>query len=158
MSSARVAAKGCLTGTTMLIGAVVVIALVVLAGWRVGWWFTDQNVTRRARITQNQYNTQEATRNAHLVQNNYNTQEGYLSAISNDVANLDGIVVQEPGSPNQAALRSQAEAVAGQACLEANLLTGSVPTPASMQTWIKTNCQAGALSPTSDIRTGGNGL
>jgi hypothetical protein len=142
MSSVRAGLKGCLTGTTMLIGAGVVIVAVVLVGWNVGWWFTAQNVNRRAHITQNQYNTQE----------------GYLSAISNDVANLDGIVAQEPGSPNQAALRAQAEAVAGQACLEANLLTGSVPVPASMATWIKTNCQAGALSPTSSVRTGGNGL
>ena len=141
MSEFRAAAKGCLTGTTMLIGAVVIVA-VVLIGWQVGWWFTAQNVTRRAHITQNQYNTQE----------------GYISAISNDVANLDGIVAQEPGSADQAALRAQAVAVGDQACLEASYLTGSVPPPASMKTWINRNCEAGALSPTSNIRNGGNGL
>jgi hypothetical protein len=116
------------------------IAALVIGGWRAGWWFASQNSTRQA----------------HLVQNNYNTQEGYISAISNDVATIDGLIAQEPGAPNAAQIRVQVLGVGNQACLEASYLTGSVPVPASMKAWIAANCSAGAVSPASPLRTGGN--
>lgn len=116
-----------------------VLALVLLAGlWQAGWIFSNANTTR----------------NAHQVQNNYNTQEGYISAIGNDVAQIDGIVAQIPAASDRAALRSQAIAVGDQACLEASYLTGSVPVPASMKSWIAANCSAGAVSPSSPLMKG----
>lgn len=110
-----------------------------IAGWQLNWWFANHN----------------ATRQAHLVQNNYNTQEGYLQAIGNDVASLDGLVAQEGSNPaDAAALRAQAIGVGDQACLEASYLTGSVPVPSSMKSWINANCSAGAVSITSPLRNG----
>jgi hypothetical protein len=103
------------------------------------WWFANHN----------------ATRQAHLVQNNYNTQEGYLAAISNDVATIDGLTVQAGSDPaDSAALKSQAIGVGDQACLEASYLTGSVPVPASMKSWININCSAGSVSLTSPLMKG----
>jgi hypothetical protein len=89
------------------------------------------------------------------VQNNYNTQEGYLAAISNDVATIDGLTVQAGSDPaDSAALKSQAIGVGDQACLEASYLTGSVPVPASMKSWININCSAGSVSLTSPLMKG----
>jgi len=120
--------------------ALAIGAAVVLGGWRAHWWFAGQNSTRQA----------------HLVQNNYNTQEGYITAITNDVSQLDGVVAQEPGAPNQADLRTEAIGIGNQACLEASYLTGSVPLQPSMKAWIAANCDAGAVSLASPIRKGGN--
>jgi len=111
---------------------------VTLIGWQANWWFANQ----------------DSTRQAHLVQNNYNTQEGYISAIGNDVAQLDGVIAQEGGSPDAAALRAQAIGIGNQACLESSYLTGSVGVPASMQSWIGANCSAGAVSPSSPLMNG----
>lgn len=137
---------GVIRGTWRWFPAAVVVTVAVLllgggitlVGWQANWWFASHNVTRQA----------------HLVQNNYATQEGYLSAISNDVAQLDGVIAEESGSPDAAALRAQAIGIGNQACLEASYLTGSVPVPAEMQAWINGNCDAGAVSLTSPIRTG----
>ena len=118
--------------------ALALVAALVVASWRAHWWFANQNTTRQA----------------HLVQNNYNTQEGYISAISSDVAQLDGVIAQEPGAPDPASLRAQAIAIGNQACLEAGYLTGSVPVPASMKGWIGGNCSAGAVSPASPLMKG----
>jgi hypothetical protein len=96
------------------------------------------------------------TRQAHVVQNNYATQEGYITAITNDVASLDGVIAEESGSPDAAALRAQAIGIGNQACLEASYLTGSVPLVPSVRSWIAANCSAGAVSLASPIRTGGN--
>jgi hypothetical protein len=128
-----------------LVAVIAIVALIViggivnLIGWQVGWWYQTQNVTRQA----------------HLVQNNFATQEGYISAISNDVANLDGVVAQEGGNPpNLQALRVEALGIGNQACLEASYLTGSVPLQPTMATWIKVNCSAGTVSLTSPLRNG----
>jgi hypothetical protein len=110
----------------------------ILIGWRVGWWFTAQDVTRQARV----------------VQNNYATQEGYISAITDDVAQLDGVIASEPGAADASALRAQAIGIGNQACLEASYLTGSVPVTPTMKSWISGNCYAGAVSLTSPLRNG----
>jgi hypothetical protein len=121
-----------------------VLALVLITGavvgmWQAGWIFTNAN----------------ATRQAHLVQNNYNTQEGYIAAIGGDVAQIDGVIAQIPSAgSSKAADLAEALGIGNQACQEASLLTGSVPAPASMRSWIAANCSAGAVSPASPIRTG----
>jgi hypothetical protein len=121
--------------------AVAVAALataVVLGGWQAGWWFTQQNTTRQA----------------HVVQNSYNTQEGYLTALGNDVSQIDKLVAAEPGAPNAAQIHVEILGIGSQACETALLLTGSVLVPVQVKAWIRANCMAGAVSPGSSLENG----
>lgn len=128
---------------------IVGVVLAVMAIWNLGWFAANAANTRAYQLHQKQVDQQ-----AHLAQGNYGTQEGYITAISNDVAAVDSEIVQIPGAPNAAVLKVAALGYAQQACQEANLLTGSVPVPASMQSWIKANCSAGSVSLDSPIRNG----
>jgi hypothetical protein len=113
-----------------------VIAVLIVGGWRAGWWFAGQN----------------ANRQAHIIRQGYSNQQTLREQITAQIANVDTITVQiaqAAGNASEvAALKSQRIAVVNIVCGDAVQVTGD-PLAASQRTWIKTNCQAGVIRPGS---------
>lgn len=106
--------------------ACLVIAGLIFGAWKLGWIFTQANVSQQAKV----------------IQNSYNTQEGYQTQIINDIAGVNG-----------AADSAQAISDGNQACAEAlQLHPQSVAVPASISSWVSDNCAAGSVSATSPLR------
>lgn len=105
---------GKLIGAGLL--AVVVLAGLILGGWQAGWWFTQQNVNRRA----------------HVYRQSYEAQQTLRDEITQHLSDWQGIKVQ-----------SQSLAVADMICGEAAKVTGD-PLPADQAAWVAANCQYGS--------------
>jgi hypothetical protein len=123
--------------------AVLVIAAIVLVGWQVGWWFSNQNVNRQAHQTQNGYSNQ-TTLHQQVTQN--------IATVTSLTTQID-----QAGSAQQAAdLKAQRAAVAGTACEEASEVSSADPLPVGQQQWASANCSAGVVSPNSPLYQAGN--
>ena len=145
-------------------GAVLAVALVI-GMWQGGVWFsnkadaTAQSLQLKHLQRQKALDIQSASNQAAAAQGNYGTQEGYITQITNDMAAVASDIAsyQSYLAPGQGYYLDEAEYAAGQACQQATLLTGSVPEPAGMSSWLKVNCSGGALALDSPIRTGKDG-
>jgi hypothetical protein len=129
------------SGTAL--GALAVVALVVLGGWRAGWWFAGQN----------------ANRQAHIIREGYSNQQTLREQITQQIANVDSIGVQIAQSAGDqaevSALESQRIAVVNIACGDAAEVTGD-PLPSSQARWVRSNCSAGVIRPGSKLDQTGN--
>ena len=118
------------------IGALVLAAGLILGGWAAGWWFTAQNATRQAELTQNGYANQTTLR----------------QQVTSQLAQVDTITTQiaEAGSDASlvTALKAQRMSIAGIACSDAAQISGT-PLPAQQAQWVSTNCADGTVSPQS---------
>lgn len=125
------------------IAVVVVIALVVLGGWRAHWWFAGQN----------------ANRQAHIIRNGYSNQQTLREEITRQISNVDDVTVQiaqSTGNTDEVqALDGQRIAIVNIVCQDAAEVTGD-PLPAGQQIWVSSNCQAGVIRPGSKYDTTGN--
>jgi hypothetical protein len=130
---------------TVVLGcvAVLVVAAIVLVGWQVGWWFSNQNVNRQAQQTQNGYSNQ-TTLHQQVTQN--------IATITSLTSQIDGTA----NAQQAADLKAQRAAVAGTACEDASEVSSADPLPASQRQWASANCSDGALSPNSSLYEGGN--
>jgi hypothetical protein len=118
------------------IGALALTAGLILGGWRAGWWFTAQNATRQAQLTQSGYANQSTLR-AQVTQL-------YATLASEDVQ-----IAQASGDPSMVTeLKSERAATAGQVCADAAQVSGT-PLPAQQAEWVSVNCANGTLSPSS---------
>ena len=98
-----------------LLGLALLLAL-ILGGWRLGWWFTEQNVNRQA----------------HVTQEGYANQQGQLAALDNDLTTITGIDVQLRTSPAAAEeTRPRPSATASTSQPEASASSAPVASPAS---------------------------
>jgi hypothetical protein len=115
------------------LGGLVFLAAVIVGGWQLGWWFTAQNTTRQAELTQNGYSNQTTLR----------------QQITAQLATVDQITTQIAAHPALApSLRAQRMGVAGIVCGDAAEITGS-PLPAQQAQWAAANCSDGVVSPSS---------
>ncbi len=117
------------------VGALVVLAVLILTGWQAGWWFSGQN----------------ATREAHLIRNGYSNQQTLREQITAQIANADTLTTQIAATHDRnliAALTAQRASIAGIACQDAAGVTGD-PLPAQQAQWVTANCAAGAVRPGS---------
>lgn len=118
--------------------AVVVVALIVVVGWQIGWWFSAQNATRQAEITQNGYSNQTTLRQQ-------------VTAKLADVTSITTQLAEPDITPDQAAaLKAQRAAIAAIACSDAAQITGP-PLPAGQAQWVAANCSDGSVSPSSTL-------
>lgn len=111
-----------------------IAVVVVFGGWWIGWWFKGQNVNREA----------------HLFRNSYANQQTLRDQITQNVGNVLAISTQitEANKGTKATLRAQRYAVAQIVCQDADQVAGD-PLPADQQTFVKANCEAGNVSPSS---------
>jgi hypothetical protein len=110
------------------------VAVLVVAGWRAGWWFRDQDANRQAELTQNGVSNQSSLRQQMEAQ------------ISNGYQ-LTSQIAATPDAGERQALKAQRAAITGIACSDAAQII--TPLGPSEQQWVSTNCQAGAIRPGS---------
>ena len=101
-------------GATVL--AALVVAGIVLGGWQAGWWFTNQNVNRRA----------------HMYRHSYEAQQTLRDQITKNLADWQEIKVP-----------SQQLAVADMICANAAKISGD-PLPSDQADWVATHCELGS--------------
>lgn len=106
--------------------AFVLVCVLVVVGWQVGWWFKNQNVNRQALIFQNSYGTQSAL----------------IGELNQEIQQFDGIQVQvaspqTPGS-EKSALVSQEQGIINQACPQVGQISIRVPT--NIRSWANVYC------------------
>lgn len=118
---------------------------VIVGGWRLNWWFSNQN----------------ATRQAHQIRNGYANQQTLREQITQQIGNVDaeGVsIAQSAGDQGEvSALQSQRIATVNIACQDASQVTGD-PLPVQQAQWVTANCLAGVIRPGSqyDNTNGGN--
>lgn len=118
------------------IGALVLIAGLILGGWAAGWWFTAQNTTRQAELTQNGYSNQTTLRQQ--VTSNFAT-----------LTSIDVQIAQAAGDPSMITeLKTERAATGDTICADAAQVTGT-PLPQQQAAWVSANCANGTLSPQS---------
>ena len=115
--------------------SIVLIALVVLAGWQIGWWFNNQNTNRSNE----------------LIHNGYAFQTSLKGDITQNIANVYQINAQVAGaSGNEVdALKAQRLAVLNIVCSDAIQVNNSIPLDPSQAQFIAANCSSGTVSPAS---------
>lgn len=125
-------------GPALVAGLAIIVlaAILTLVGWRIGWWFTAQNNTRQAQLTQNGYSNQTTLR----------------SQVTEKLSEVASMTTQvDAASGQQAAdLKAQRMAIANIVCGDAAQITG-VPLPADQAAWVKSNCSDGSVSPGSPL-------
>ena len=121
-------------GTVMAL--VIVGGLVVFTGWRIGWWFSNQNATRSYQQTQNGTSNQDTLRTQITKGMTQLTAEGVQAAQAKG----------DPGLTGQVKVEESAQA--GELCQEMQQVTG-VPLPSQQVTWYNANCSLGVLTPSS---------
>jgi len=120
------------------VAALVVIALIVVGGWQLGWWFKTQNTNRQAQLYQNGYANQSAMRDE--IGRKLEDVQRYTTQIGN------------PAYASDKANVEQSRAYAGMlVCGDAAQLNPGTQLPTDETRWIATNCEDGSLSPTSSI-------
>lgn len=124
-------------GAALIAVIVTVIALggiITLVGWRVGWWFTQQDAARQTHVTESGVGYQTAKTD------DLNTQ------IAN-VLNVTTSMIGTTGS-EYAALHAQRLGDARLACADASQIT---TIPSDQQGWVSSNCLDGTLNPASPL-------
>lgn len=94
-----------LNGIGLAVLAVVLIAAVVVGGWRAGWWFKEQNVERQAHIYRKSYANQERLREDALEK---------VAAVRSIEVKVGELGPGEAGSAQE--LQAQASAIGSIAC------------------------------------------
>jgi hypothetical protein len=126
-------------GPALVAGLAIIVlaAILTLVGWRIGWWFTAQNATRQAQVTQNGYSNQTTLR------------QQVTSKLA-DVAAITSQIAAAKDPAEVSALKDQRAAIAGIACSDAAQITGT-PLPAQQAQWVSANCSDGSVSPGSPL-------
>jgi hypothetical protein len=119
-----------------LILSLIVIGAIVFGGWRVGWWFKEQNVERQAHVFRQSYANQERLRE------DLTEKIGTVLTIEAQIAEL------EPRTEGEdiAKLQAQARGVLDIACHDASQISGD-ELSLEQSSYIAANCQLGNAAP-----------
>jgi hypothetical protein len=123
-----------------------VVALVVVGLWQIGWIFTEANTKREGKIENIK---------AHNVRHGYDYQQTLRGQITSGIQGIVQIEAQMIGQSKEErkALANQRLSQLATLCSEAQNVTGD-PLPEDQQKFISTNCVAGAVSPSSPYQKG----
>lgn len=99
--------------------ALIVLAGVILGGWQAGWWFTQQNVNRRA----------------HVYRSSFEAQQTLRDEITKKIANYQEVHILSPGSAWE-------HGILNIICADADKVTTD-PLPLDQQQFVQDNCQYG---------------
>lgn len=97
-----------------VLAGLVLVALVVVGGWQLGWWLKSESTDRNARIQQNTYGRQNAL----------------VEQILDDIKDAE-----TAGIPP-----AQRKAIVDQVCDSAAKLTGSIQLSAGAQSFVAKEC------------------
>lgn len=100
--------------TLAVLFAIVVVALVIVGGYQLGWWLKKDAVNRNAKINQDTYGRQNAL----------------VEQILDDIKDAE-----TPGIP-----AGQRIAIVGQICDSANKLTGSIKLTGNAAAFVAREC------------------
>jgi hypothetical protein len=118
------------------VGALALLAALIVGCWQAGWWFQSHDATRQAENTQNGYSNQTTLR----------------AQITSQLATVDSLTTQIAEAAGDqsliTALKPQRMAVAGIVCGDAAQISGT-PLPAQQAQWVSANCSDGTVSPGS---------
>lgn len=119
------------------VAGVVVLGAVTLGLWQAGWWFSNHNVNRQTR----------------QIQNSDSNQRALVSDLTNKIGDVAKITVQMDSAAGQqlADLHAQRLGEANEACNDAMQLSPSDVLGDNVPQWIRTNCTAGNVSPSSPL-------
>ena len=112
-----------------VIAGLAVVGVVVLGGWKVGWWFTNQNANREGHVIRNSYSNQQTLRDQ-------------ITAGIGNVTDMDRQIAAAKGD-NATTLTAQRRAIANQVCGEAEQITGD-PLASDQADWVSANCVMGS--------------
>lgn len=118
----------------------IIAGLITFIGWQMNWWFSAQNATRQAQITQNGYSNQTTLRQQ--IDNQFQTVNSITTQIAENANNPSMV----------AALKPQREASANMICFDAQEISGT-PLPPQEGQWVAVNCLNGVVSPKSPLYT-----
>ena len=121
------------TGIILAVAA----AGVLLGMWQAGWWFSNANVNRQ---------TQQ-------IQNSDSNQRALVSDITEKIGDVETATEQMAGATGQqlADLHAQRLGFARLACNDAAQISPSDVLGDGVPQWIRTNCTAGTISPSSPL-------
>ncbi len=130
-----------LTVTTVSVGTLAVVLVIVLIGWAAGGWFQVQNAKRQIKIQ---------NINAVGTRHGYEYQQSLRESITQEITGVLQIGPQMVGQPTAEvqALQSQRLAQLRQVCQDATGILGD-PLPGDQQQFVKTNCLDGDVNPSS---------
>ena len=126
---------GWVFGGLLVLTAIVAIGLI---GWQTNWWFAAQNESRTTKV----------------IRQSLGYQSNLGSEITSNIANVLSITTQvdEANGAEVGALKAQRFAVVGVVCGDA-AQAASGTLDAEQQTFVQTNCEAGAVSPSSSYNS-----
>lgn len=124
-------------GLAWLLAAFAVATVLVLVGWRVGWWMNAKATNYQAHILRSSYANQQTLRDQ-------------ITAQIGNVASITAQISETNDAGEKAALKAQRLAVAAIVCGDADQVTGD-PLPTDQAQWVQENCAAGSVSPTSSF-------
>jgi hypothetical protein len=124
------------TAVAIFAGVIVLIVLLSIGGWALGWWFKGNDAQLEGKVNRASYGFQQSR----------------MDELSRQIADLTNISTQiAQADPEQAAmLKAQRKAEAQEACTVARDITQPDP---DEDTWRAANCFAGALSPASSYNS-----
>jgi hypothetical protein len=118
-----------------IVAAFAVAALIVLAGWQIGWWFTEQNQQRTDKLYQQSYGNQTSLRSEITLQ---------IGTVLEDSTRLDRVT---PGSKEAVDLKANRYQVVAIICNDDSKVVGSLEP--EQERFVKANCQDGNVRPGS---------
>jgi hypothetical protein len=125
-------------GTTVAVfaGIIVLVVLLSIGGWALGWWFKSNDAQIAGRVNRGSYSFQQSR----------------MDELSHQIADLTNISTQiSQADPEQAAmLKAQRKAEAQEACTTARDITQPDP---DEDTWRAANCFAGAVASNSSYNS-----
>lgn len=116
---------------------VVLVAAFVLLMWQAGWWFAAHNVNRQTN----------------LIQGSDSNQRALVSDITEKIGDVATATTEMDAASGQqlADLRAQRLGFARIACQDAAQLSPADVIGNGVPQWIRVNCTAGTLSPSSPL-------
>ncbi len=108
------------------IASLLLLAIIVVGGWQLGWWMKSYSTSRNARIYQQSYGAQSAN----------------INEVESLIVTAKGISVQlaDPNTPasETSALKAQQVAVTNEICSRA--LTITPPLPSTEAAFVAAHC------------------
>ena len=119
-----------IAGTVAVFAA---LALIVVGGWKLHWWFAQASTDNAAHINRSSYGNQQTLRDE--ITNHLGT-----------VADISTQIIENPAEAAQ--LKAQRHALVDIVCKEADEVSGD-SLPNDQVAFVSTNCLNGQTNPTS---------
>lgn len=140
--SPRAVRRGAIRWAPTAIIGLILLGGLVLGMWQAGWWFSNHNINRQ---------TQQ-------IQNSDSNQRALIADITEKIGDVATATEQMDSATGQqyADLHAQRLGFARIACGDAAQLSASDVLGDGVPQWIRSNCTAGTVSPSSPLERNGS--